>query len=260
MDILTIVAIAGGVVGAISSFDNSNKTRTIAAGIRSEAVKEASNNKNWFDETTLSWKKANAESVLRKFQSEESKRINDAFNSDAGAKEAVRTLNKLNKQYDAAKKAIDNFKGNSVSVAVGSGDNAAAVNITDESQKAILESRLADITAERDTAKEAVHDIRKAIADKITDERPIEHTEAIEICNKAKAEYQDAVKRNQLTVESLFNDNEWRHKQFVKEYQAVHSETELIGKACLMSVLPVAALVIIWKGTFEGLSILKEEI
>ena len=49
MDILTIVAIAGGVVGAISSLDNSNKTRTIAAGIRSEAVKEASNNKNWFD-------------------------------------------------------------------------------------------------------------------------------------------------------------------------------------------------------------------
>ena len=74
----------------------------------------------------------------------------------------------------------------------------------------------------------------------------------------SEQEYNEAVNSNRMTVEHLLNDKEWRHKEFVKAYQANHSEAELIGKACIMSILPVAALVYIWKATLEGLTILKE--
>lgn len=258
MNILTLVMVTAGAAYGIGAIDNANKTQTIANAIRSAARDKASDGVGWFNEAQLEWKKNDAARILRQFKTAEKSKITQAFNSDDAAKTAVKNLNRINKQYDAAKKAVDNFKGNNVSVAVGSGDNAAAVSIQDDSQKVILEAKLADISAERDAAKEAVDDIRKAIADKITDERPIEHTEAIEALKKAEADYNEAVNSNRMTVEHLLNDREWRHKEFVKAYQANHSEAELIGKACIMSILPVAALVYIWKGTLEGLTILKE--
>ena len=258
MNVLTLVMVTAGVAYGIGAIDDANKTQAVVNSIRSAARDQASNGAGWFNEAQLEWKKNDAARILRSFQSAEKSRITQAFNSDDAAKSAVKNLNRINKQYDAAKKAVDNFKGNNVSVAVGSGDNAAAVSIQDDSQKVILETKLADISAERDAAKETVDDIRKAIADKITDERPIEHTEAIEALKKAEQEYNKAVDSNKMTVEHLLNDKEWRHKEFVKAYQENHTEAEIIGKACIMSALPIAALVYIWKGAFEGLSILKE--
>lgn len=258
MNTLTLVMATAGLAYGISAYDNHSKSLTIAESIRSAARSQASNRAGWFNETQLEWKKADAARVLKSFKTAEKSKIAQAFNSDDAAKSAVKNLNRLNKQYDAAKKAVDNFKGNNVSVAVGSGENAAAISIQDDSQKVLLETKLADISAERDAAKEAVDDIRKSIADKITDERPIEHTEAIEALRKAEQEYNEAVDSNRMTVENLLSDKEWCHKEFVKAYQANHTEAEVIGKACIMSILPIAALVYIWKGAFEGLSILKE--
>lgn len=258
MNTLTLVMATAGLAYGISAYDNHSKTLTIAESIRSAARSQASNRAGWFNETQLEFAKSLAERNVREFQRVEKSKITSTFNLDKTAQEAVRNLNRLNKQYDAAKKAVDNFKGNSVNVAVGSGENAAAVSIQDDSQKVLLENKLADIAAERDAAKDAVNDIRKAIADKITDERPIEHTEALEALRKAENDYNDAVASNKNTVEDLLNNKEWRHKEFVKAYQENHTEAEIIGKACIMSVLPIAALVYIWKGAFEGLSILKE--
>lgn len=258
MNTLTLVMATAGLACGISAFDNHSKSLTIAESIRSAARSQASNRTGWINETQLKFAKDLAKRNVMDFQRVEKSKITSMFNSDKTAQEAVRNLNRLNKQYDAAKKAVDNFKGNSVNVAVGSGENAAAVSIQDDSQKVLLETKLADIAAERDAAKDTVNDIRKAIADKITDERPIEHTEALEALRKAENDYDDAVASNKNTVEDLLNDKEWRHKEFVKAYQENHTEAEIIGKACIMSALPIAALVYIWKGAFEGLSILKE--
>lgn len=258
MNTLTLVMATAGLACGISAFDNHSKSLTIAESIRSAARSQASNRAGWINETQLKFAKDLAKRNVMDFQRVEKSKITSMFNSDKTAQEAVRNLNRLNKQYDAAKKAVDNFKGNSVNVAVGSGENAAAVSIQDDSQKVLLETKLADIAAERDAAKDTVNDIRKAIADKITDERPIEHTEALEALRKAENDYDDAVASNKNTVEDLLNDKEWRHKEFVKAYQENHTEAEIIGKACIMSALPIAALVYIWKGAFEGLSILKE--
>lgn len=258
MNISTLVMLTAGAAYGVAVFDNVNKAHTISNSILSAARDKASNGAGWFNEAQLEWRKNDAARILRQFKTAEKSKITQAFNSDNAAKTAVKNLNRLNKQYDAAKKAVDNFKGNNVSVAVGSGDNAAAVNIQDDSQKVILEAKLADISAERDAAKEAVDDIRKAIADKITDERPIEHTEAIEALKKAEQDYNEAVDSNRMTVEHLLSDKEWSHKEFVKAYQANHTEAEVIGKACVMSILPVLALVYIWKDALDGLTILKE--
>ena len=258
MNVNTIVLVAAGVAGVMTKISEYDNSRTIAANIRATARSKASTNANWADEFSISMKRNDALGKLRRFESQESSRIEKAFNDNEEAKTAVKEFNKLNRQYEEAKKAVDNFKPSEVSVSVGSGENSAAVKISDESAKAALDAKLADISAKRKDAKDAVDEIRKMISETVKDERPIEHTDAIDNFKRLDDELKLAKGSNERSVESLLNDRDWTHKEFVKEFQKTHTQAGIITKGCLYSALPVAALVLIWKGTFKELAVLKE--
>lgn len=258
MNTNVIIIGVAAVAGVLTKMSSDSDAAKMAANIRATARSQASTNANWADEFSISMKRNDALGKLRRFESQERSRIEKAFNDNAEAKTAVKEFNKLNRQYEEAKKAVDNFKPSEVSVSVGSGENSAAVKISDESAKAALDAKLADISAKRKDAKDAVDEIRKMISETVKDERPIEHTDAIDNFKHLDDELKLAKGSNERSVESLLNDKDWTHKEFVKEFQKTHTQAGIIAKGCLYSALPVAALVLIWKGTFSELAILKE--
>ena len=260
MNILNLAAIGFGILGAICYFDDQGKAESIAASIRDTARKEAIPKVNAFDKLNLEFKRSDAQRIMNEFNRTEQAKIETAFNSDPDAKKAVVELNKLTKQYNAAKKAVKNFKPDTVQIGAGSGDSAVAVSISNDSQKSVLESELVKVSAEKDAADAAVKEIKRSIAEKITNERPLAHTEAIENFNKLDSEYKEMTRQNNKLVEDLLKDDEWRHKEFVKNFQETHQFGEIIGKAVIFSIVPLLALFLIWKDAIQKITILKEVI
>lgn len=258
MDIMEIACIAGGVVAFLCGIDDMSKKNTITSAIKETAKLEASERVGWLDEFKLKNNMNSAKDILDGFKREEERKITSAFNSDPEAKEALKELNKLDKEYEAAKKAVDNFKPSTVKVGAGTGNSAVAVSISNESDKVALEQKLTEVTADRAVAKANVNNIRKDISSKIIEERPYEYQQAVDNFKVAKSEYDNAVTANAKTVDSYLDDEDWVDSEYKKFFRSVHTEGEIVGKACLYSILPIAALVIIWRKAFFGLRILKE--
>lgn len=258
MDIMEIACIAGGVVALLCGIDDIGKRNTINGAIKETAKLEASERVGWLDEFKLKNNMNSAKDIVDRFEREEERKISAAFDSDPDAKEALKELNKLDKEYEAAKKAVNNFKPSTVKVGAGTGDSSVAVSISNESDKVALEQKLTEVTADRAVAKANVNNIRKDISAKIVEERPYEYQQAMDNYKLAKTEYNNAVEANAKTVDSYLDNDDWVDAEYKKFFRSIHTPGEIIGKACLYSILPVAALIIIWRRAFIGLNILRE--
>lgn len=258
MNINAIVLGCGLLADALVLYEENEKTHAISRAIRLSAARKAMNGADWVDVQKLKWDADMAKINLDRYVGEENSRITVKFNQSEEAKEAVKKLNKLTRKYDAVKKIVDNYKPNQTQVAVGNGDSSVAISVEDSSKKADLDLELADITAKKNAAKADVDNIRKAIADEVRDERPIEHTEALEKYNSVKKEYDVAVAKNNQSTQDILDDTDWKHKEFIKEFQARHNAGEIVAKSIVLSIVPAWMLCMIWKEAIGGLNLLKE--
>lgn len=233
--------------GAVIISDH-NKYTAVKTAVRKKAVKIASESKtDWMDEFALSSKRSDAKKVLDSFEKAERDRINEIFTSTQAAKDATKAFNKANQAYEAAKKAVTEYKPSQTKVAVGTGDSAISLDMINTDKKAELEMKLAELKAERESAKLAIEDIKRDIASRVREERPIEHTKALEDFNKAAEEYSAAKLKNEKTVSDILSDNEWYNNECRVELKKIYSKGEIVIKAVLLSIIPVATLILIWE-------------
>lgn len=255
-----LVLVVAGIASAIvCKIDDNSKLQRIANNIRTAAEEEVESTQVDFSELReLRKERDTSKSLFENMKKDEEKEINIRIKTDEAAREASSKLDILNNQYSKAKMAVNNFKPDKVAVSVGSGDNSVSVEAENSSAKIALEKDLLDISEKQKAAQKEWTDIKNQITKNVKDNRTKDFYDAKKAYEQASKNYNEAVEAKDRSVNKLLNNREWTHKQFVKNYQAMHTKPELIAKGTVYSIVPVAILVYIWKRVFDGINTLKE--
>jgi len=159
--------------------------------------------------------------------------------------------------FNAAKKALKNFKPDSTQVAVGSGDSAVAINVQNSGAKVALETAVREAQSKYDIMRAKRELLDDTINQKVISSRT---PEQIDILNKESAiywDYKKALDKREQAITDICNNSEWKQEKISKIFKANVTKGEIIADAVGYSALPVAALAWIWNNAVKKIEMLE---
>ena len=184
--------------------------------------------------------------------------IRDQAKIEVGYQTAVSNEKSAKEAFDAAKKALKNFKPDSTQVAVGSGESAVAINVQNSGQKVLLESNLRDAQSKYDMMKARRELLDDTINQKVITSRTPEQLDIMAAESKAYRDYQGTLKEYNKQVDQIMNDDDWKYRQLNDIYKRNVTKTDVITDAIGLSAFPVAILVYIWSDAMVKIRLLNK--
>lgn len=184
--------------------------------------------------------------------------IRDQAKIEVGYSTAVSNEKSAKEAFDAAKKALKNFKPDSTQVAVGSGESAVAINVQNSGQKVLLESNLRDAQSKYDMMKARRELLDDTINQKVVTSRTPEQLDIMSAESKAYHEYQNTLKEYNKQIDQIMNNDDWRYRQLNDIYKRNVTKTDVITDAIGLSAFPVAILVYIWSDAIVKINLLNK--
>lgn len=201
-------------------------------------------------ETKLDLSKAK----LEVFNRAEQKECRDRLDMSDAYKDASTAATAAKAKIDVLKKAIKQAQGNQTKVALGNGDNAIAINLTNNDAKAKLEAELAEAEATHKANVDICNTIKSRIMSDIRSGRGDDYFAANAKVKEAEAELNSvAEKANNYRAELAKNP-----KYGFSAVKDNWSEVKIIGSAAAKSALPAYILYKIWRQACDDLNVLKE--
>lgn len=190
---------------------------------------------------------------LDHFHSMEKAEINNRLDLSDEYRVADTNAKAAKAKIDILKKAVKAAGEDSAKVAVGSGDSAVAVSISNTSAKTKLQADLAEAEALHKTNVDICNAIKSKVTASVTADRGAEYFEVKESVDAAREEL------NRIVSESNAYSNEIANKADVKmkAIKSNYSESMIFGSAVLKSALPAYALYKIWKTAAEDIQTLR---
>lgn len=184
--------------------------------------------------------------------------IRDQAKIEVGYSTAVSNEKSAKEAFDAAKKALKDFKPDSTQVAVGSGESAVAINVQNSGQKVLLESNLRDAQSKYDMMKARRELLDDTINQKVVTSRTPEQLDIMSAESKAYHEYQSTLKEYNKQVDQIMNNDDWKYRQLNDIYKRNVTKTDVITDAIGLSAFPVAILVYIWSDAIVKIGLLNK--
>lgn len=184
--------------------------------------------------------------------------IRDQAKIEIGYSTAVSNEKSAKEAFDAAKKALKDFKPDSTQVAVGSGDSAVAINVQNSGQKILLESNLKEAQSKYDMMKARRELLDDTINQKVVTSRTPEQIHIMDTESNAYHEYQRTLKEYNKQVDQIMNNDDWKYRQLNDIYKRNVTKTDVITDAIGLSALPVAILVYIWSDAVTKIKLLNK--
>lgn len=184
--------------------------------------------------------------------------IRDQAKIEVGYSTAVSNEKSAKEAFDAAKKALNDFKPDSTQVAVGSGDSAVAINVQNSGQKVLLESNLRDAQSKYDMMKSRRELLDDTINQKVITSRTSEQIRIMDTESKAYRDYQYTLKEYNKQVDQIMNNDDWKYRQLNDIYKRNVTKTDVITDAIGLSAFPVAILVYIWSDAIVKIKLLNK--
>lgn len=184
--------------------------------------------------------------------------IRDQAKIEIGYSTAVSNEKSAKEAFDAAKKALKDFKPDSTQVAVGSGDSAVAINVQNSGQKVLLESNLKEAQSKYDMMKARRELLDDTINQKVVTSRTPEQIHIMDTESKTYHEYQRTLKEYNKQVDQIMNNDDWKYRQLNDIYKRNVTKTDVITDAIGLSAFPVAILVYIWSDAMVKIKLLNK--
>lgn len=159
--------------------------------------------------------------------------------------------------FEAAKKALKNFKPDSTQVVAGTGENAVAVNIQNSGAKTALELAVKDAQSKYDQARARRELLDDTIANNVNKSLTTEQTDIITKENQAYNAYQKALKERDEAITDICNNAEWKRSKTAALFKKTTTKGDVITEAVGLSALPVAALCYIWVDAANKIKLLE---
>jgi hypothetical protein len=258
MNIKNLIVVAGAVVTGYTCFHRKS-VRVSNEELMELAKDELIKTHPEFDEDILEKSRAvndalakynvlkNAENAKRKTMMSSEEYLTARTNKDAA--ESV---------FAAAKKAVKEYQPDSTSVAVGSGDSAVAISVTNTGKKLELDTELAKAQSEFDKAQNMLTNLNNKINSQIISERSVEDYETVSNYESAKRALDVSCAAKVAEERKLVNDTNWRYDAIAKTYASRVTKSDIIGDAIGYSALPAAILAGIWIDAATKISILNK--
>ena len=186
------------------------------------------------------------------------KAIRDMAKIEVGYSTAVSNEKSAKEAFDAAKKALKDFKPDSTQVAVGAGESAVAINVQNSGQKVLLESNLRDAQSKYDMMKARRELLDDTINQKVVTSRTPEQIDIMSAESKAYHEYQSTLKEYNKQIDKIMSDDDWKYNQLNDIYKSNVTKTDVITDAIGLSAFPVAILVYIWSDAIVKIKLLNK--
>lgn len=184
--------------------------------------------------------------------------IRDQAKIEVGYSTAVSNEKSAKEAFDAAKKALKDFKPDTTQVAVGSGESAVAINVQNSGQKVLLESNLKEAQSKYDMMKARRELLDDTINQKVVTSRTPEQLDIMAKESKTYHEYQHTLKEYNKQVDQVMNNEDWKYRQLNDIYKRNVTKTDVITDAIGLSAFPVAILVYIWSDAVTKIKLLNK--
>ena len=184
--------------------------------------------------------------------------IRDQAKIEVGYSTAVSNEKSAKEAFDAAKKALEDFKPDSTQVAVGTGESAVAINVQNSGQKVLLESNLKDAQSKYDMMKARRELLDDTINQKVVISRTPEQLDIMTAESKAYRDYQGTLKEYNKQVDQIMNNDDWKYRQLNDIYKRNVTKSDVITDAIGLSAFPVAILVYIWSDAIVKIKLLNK--
>jgi len=184
--------------------------------------------------------------------------IRDQAKIEVGYSTAVSNEKSAKEAFDAAKKALKDFKPDTTQVAVGSGESAVAINVQNSGQKVLLESNLKEAQSKYDMMKARRELLDDTINQKVVTNRTPEQLDIMAKESKTYHEYQHTLKEYNKQVDQVMNNDDWKYRQLNDIYKRNVTKTDVITDAIGLSAFPVAILVYIWSDAVTKIKLLNK--
>lgn len=163
----------------------------------------------------------------------------------------------LKAEIDVLKKSINQMKADTTQVAVGSGDNAVAVNIENNSKIIEAKSKLASKEFEYKYNNSIADQLYSAAAKSIKASRTEEQSAIIREYEKAKLDAIIQVSKKEEYRNELRNDNDICLRVSKQALRESYSVSKLIVSHALLAVFPATVVVLIIWHLIANLRMLK---
>lgn len=160
-------------------------------------------------------------------------------------------------KMESFKAAMKNVKEDATSVAVGSGDSAVAVNVTNSAAKLQAESNYIQAKAEYESQLTTCNSIRRSTATEVICSRSKEDLDIFTENSLRKEALKKVEQKEADLYNSVRNDEEYMKKVALKATASNYSTAKIFGAAALKSALPGVVLYKIWKGAIHDYRILN---
>ncbi len=184
--------------------------------------------------------------------------IRDQAKIEVGYSTAVSNEKSAKDAFDAAKKALKNFKPDTTQVAVGAGESAVAINVQNSGQKVLLETNLREAQSKYDMMRSRRELLDDTINQKVVTSRTPEQIDIMSAESKAYHEYQNTLKEYNQQIDKIMNDDDWKYRQLNDIYKRNVTKTDVITDAIGLSAFPVAILVYIWSDAIVKIGLLNK--
>lgn len=193
--------------------------------------------------------------------------------SNLKAKEAMKVEEKLanNPTYQAVKSAadqakikmesfksaMDHVKEDATSVAVGSGESAVAVNVTNSAAKIQAESNYIQAKAEYECKLSDCNNIRRMTSTDVICSRSKEDLDIFAENSQCKEALKKIEQREADLYDSVRKDEDYMSKVTSKAMAANYTPAKIFGGAALKSAIPGLILYNIWSNAIAQYKLLK---
>lgn len=158
---------------------------------------------------------------------------------------------------DSLKSALKNFEADKTQVAVGSGDSAVAVNITNTAAKTKLEADISAAKATYDSNLASCNRIRSRVRNEVISERTDEQRKLFALKDEKEADLNDIYSKESSMETSIRNDDKFMLKESYKAIRENYSYGKIIASAGLKSVIPALMLYKTWSVAIKDIKLLN---
>lgn len=254
-DILTYVVSS---VFAIAGISISNKMHRECRVMESLDYNKLVNERYLTEEVEI--KRAIRESArkVRDIVNREKNEVSTLLSEDPSYIHDKATMEATGEKIKSLKKSIDNFKADTTQVAVGSGDSAVAVKVSNSSAKSQLEADLASANSEYKQAVARINSTENRIKSSVISKRSKDDQKIFSEHNSNNRSLSDLIKEKNEYEAELRNDPEISKKISRKAIAESFNKKDIILSAVFKSIIPCVILYKIWNKAYKDLMLLKE--
>jgi hypothetical protein len=248
-----VLLVGAGVISALGFASNASADMAIASEATNK-ISELANDKYGTELSAANDILDKARKKLGVLDRAEQKEMKDRLDLSDEYKIASANAQAAKTKIDILKAAIKKTESDKTQVAVGSGESAVAVNITNSGAKAKLEADLAEATAAHKTNVDICNTIKSRVAQSVRSNRGEDWFIAEQEVKEAN-ENVNAIENSIAAYKSkLASDPKYKLSATVNNM----NETAIIGLAAAKSALPAVALYCIWDDAIKKLDVLKK--